>query len=86
MEEDAITLPLCTELVDEWILVDEAGIRSALRLMIDTEHQLVEGSAAVAIAAGPQAARSRPGQTIAVVSCGANISSDTLAAASVPAA
>lgn len=86
VEEEAITLPLCTELVDEWILVEEPEIRSALRLMIDTEHQLVEGSAAVAIAAGLQAARSRPGQTIAVVSCGANISSDALAAAIVPAA
>lgn len=86
VEGEAITLPLCTELVDEWILVEEPEIRSSLRLMIDTEHQLVEGSAAVAIAAGLQAARSRPGQTIVVVSCGANISSDALAAAIVPAA
>lgn len=84
VEEDAITLPLCTELVDEWVLVEEAKIRSAMRLVIDTEHQLVEGSAAVAIAAGLQAGQGRAGQTIAVVSCGANISSDALAAAIAP--
>jgi threonine dehydratase len=69
------------EFVDEWALVEEPEIRSALRLVIDTEHQLVEGSAAVAIAAGLRVARTRPGQTIAVVSCGANISSAALAAA-----
>jgi len=81
VEEGSITLRLCTELVDEWVLIEEPEIRSALRLMIDTEHQLVEGAAAVAIAAGPKVARGRPGQTIAVVSCGANIGSQTLAAA-----
>jgi len=81
VEDEAITLPLCAELVDEWALVEEAEIRSALRFVIDTEHQLVEGSAAVAVAAGLRAGRGRPGQTIAVVSCGANISADALAAA-----
>jgi threonine dehydratase len=81
VEEGSITLPLCAELVDEWVLIEEPEIRSALRMMIDTEHQLVEGSAAVAIAAGLKAARGRPGQTIAIVSCGANIAADALAAA-----
>jgi threonine dehydratase len=85
VEEGSLTLPLCAELVDEWILVEEPEICSALRLVIDTEHQLVEGSAAVAIAAGLKAGRNRPGQTIAIVSCGANIASDALAAAIAPA-
>ena len=30
IEEGSITLPLCTELVDEWILVEESEICSAL--------------------------------------------------------
>ena len=81
VEEGSVTLPLCTELVDEWMLVEEPDICSALRFVIDTEHQLVEGSAAVAIAAGLRAGRSSPGRTIAVVSCGANISADVLARA-----
>jgi threonine dehydratase len=84
VEEDSITLPLCAELVDEWLLIEEAEIHSALRLMIDTEHQLVEGSAAVAIAAGLKTGCSRPGQTIVIVSCGANIASDALAEAIAP--
>jgi cysteine synthase len=35
IEEGSITLPLCTELVDEWILVEEPEICSALRFLID---------------------------------------------------
>ena len=81
VEEGSVTLPLCTELVDEWMLIDEPDICSALRFMIDTEHQLVEGSAAMAIAAGLRAGRSSLGQTIVVVSCGANISADVLVGA-----
>ena len=78
IEPGAITLPLCTELVDEWILVSEEQICAALRLVIDTEHQLIEGAAATAVAAAVEAGRARPGQTVAVISCGANISTSTL--------
>jgi threonine dehydratase len=81
VEDESVTLPLCTELVDEWVLVEEQDIHRALRFVIDTEHQLVEGAAAVAIAAGLQVGRDSPGQTTAIVSCGANISADVLARA-----
>lgn len=81
VEEGSVTLPLCTELVDEWMLIEEPDICSALRFMIDTEHQLVEGSAAMAIAAGLRAGAGSAGQAIVVVSCGANISADVLAGA-----
>jgi threonine dehydratase len=49
--------------------------------MIDTEHQLIEGAAAMAIAAGLKAGQSYGDQAIVVVSCGANISSTALAEA-----
>jgi threonine dehydratase len=78
VEPDSITFPLCSELVDEWVLVTEEKISEALRLVIDTEHQLIEGAAAVAVAAGIEAGRARPDQTMVVVSCGANISTSTL--------
>lgn len=81
LEEGSITLPLCTELVDEWVLIEEPEIYAALRFMIDTEHQLVEGAAAMALAAGLKAGRSSGGQAMVVVSCGANISSAALAQA-----
>jgi threonine dehydratase len=78
VEAGSITFPLCSELVDEWTLVSEEKICEALRLVIDTEHQLIEGAAAVAIAAGIEAGEAHPNQTIAVVSCGANISTSML--------
>ena len=81
VEEGSVTLPLCSELVDQWLLIEEPDICSALRFVIDTEHQLIEGSAALAVAAGLSAARSSPGRTVVIVSCGANISADVLASA-----
>ena len=81
IETKAVTLELCRDLVDEWMLVDERDIAAAMRLMIDTHHQLVEGAAGVALAAGLQVAGRRTGQRVAVVSCGANIAADTLMSA-----
>jgi threonine dehydratase len=81
VEPGAITLPLCTELVDEWVLLPEQAIYRALGFVIDNRHQLIEGAAAVAVAAGLDYGRRNPGATVAVLSCGANISSTTLASA-----
>lgn len=78
IEPGAITLPLCSELIDEWVLVEETQIRDALRQFIDTQHQLIEGAAAVPLAAALQQAAERTGQTVAVVACGANISAARL--------
>jgi threonine dehydratase len=50
-------------------------------LVIDTEHQLIEGAAAVAVAAALARREELRGQRVAIVSCGANIAASTLAAA-----
>jgi threonine dehydratase len=81
VEPGSITFELCRELVDDWILVSEDAISAALRMVIDTEHQLVEGSAAMAFAAARARRTELAGQRIAIVSCGGNISSSTLVAA-----
>jgi len=81
VEDGSVTLALCRALVDEWVLVGEAAIRAALRLVIDTEHQLVEGAAAVAVAAALARRGELAGQRVGIVSCGANIAAATLAAA-----
>jgi threonine dehydratase len=78
VEPGSMTFPLCSELVDDWLLVSEAQLCSAVSLAIDVEHQLLEGAAGVALAAGLATAAERADQTIAVVCCGANISSSTL--------
>ncbi|HEY3556686.1 MAG TPA: threonine/serine dehydratase [Kribbella sp.] len=81
VEPGSITFDLCRELVDDWVLVGEDAIRAALRTVIDTEHQLIEGSAAMAFAAVRERRTELQGKRVAVVSCGGNISSSTLVAA-----
>ncbi|MEU4603937.1 threonine/serine dehydratase [Kribbella sp. NPDC023972] len=81
VEPGSITFDLCRELVDDWVLVSEDAIRAALRMVIDTEHQLIEGSAAMAFAAARARRTELGGKRVAVVSCGGNISSSTLVAA-----
>lgn len=81
VEPGSITFDLCRELVDDWVLVSEDAISAALRMVIDTEHQLIEGSAAMAFAAARARRTELEGKRVAVVSCGGNISSSTLVAA-----
>jgi threonine dehydratase len=81
IEKGSLTLDLCRTLVDDWVSVGEPDIRSALRMVIDTEHVLVEGSAATAFAAARLLRDTIAGQRVAVISCGSNISAATLAEA-----
>ncbi len=81
VEPGSVTFDLCRELVDDWVLVSEDAIRAALRMVIDSEHQLVEGSAAMAFAAACDRRTELEGKRVAIVSCGGNISSSTLVAA-----
>jgi len=45
------TLELTQKYVDEVVLVSENGIKEAIKLMIENEHMLIEGAAAVGVAA-----------------------------------
>ena len=83
IEEGAITFPVCQALVDEWVLVGEDEIASAMRRFIEDHHQLVEGSAGVALAALERRAAAGGalglgGERVGVVLCGANISNTRL--------
>ncbi|MGI9596162.1 MAG: pyridoxal-phosphate dependent enzyme [Acidimicrobiales bacterium] len=78
VEAGAITFPICAALIDRWMAVEEAAIAAAVTAMVDDHHELVEGAAGVALAAAHRYGVENPGSTIVVVSCGANISSETL--------
>jgi threonine dehydratase len=78
IEPGAITFPLCRDLVDVWIDVPESEIASALRHCLTVEHLLVEGAAAVAVAALLRLGDTLRGARVAVVLCGANISPERL--------
>jgi threonine dehydratase len=77
VESDTLTFPLCRALVDQWFEVEEAEIARAMRHAIEVEHMLIEGAAAVAVAALLRLAGSISGR-IVVVLCGANVTASRL--------
>ncbi|MEO6595994.1 MAG: threonine/serine dehydratase [Planctomycetota bacterium] len=77
VEPGAITFPLCQQLVDRFVEVDEDAIRRALVQTLEHQHLLVEGAAAVAFAACAADAELR-GRRAAIVVCGGNIPLATL--------
>lgn len=50
-EDDAITFPLCAELIDDWVLVSENEIADAMGAIYQEHKMIIEGSAGVAVAA-----------------------------------
>lgn len=79
VEPGAITFPLCQQLVDRFVEVDEPSIAAALVATLEQQHLLVEGAAAVAIAACLCDAQRR-GRRAAIVVCGGNLPLATLRA------
>ena len=78
VETGSITFPLCRDFVDDYISVSEAEIATSLREFLGAQHMLIEGLAAVPIAAFLKVADQLEGKRIAIVLCGANISLETL--------
>jgi len=80
-ELGAHTWPLVRDLVDEVLLVDDEGLREAVRLLLGRARLVVEPSGAAGLAAllGP-GARDRPlGRRVGVVLSGGNVDPATLA-------
>lgn len=80
LEPGAITFELCRSLVDDYVTVTEDEIRESLKLFMQKQHMLIEGSAAVAIASYLKTYRRFTDKTVVIVICGANISLKTLKA------
>jgi threonine dehydratase len=78
VEAGSITFELCQQLVDRYELVDERAIGQALYEFTARHHSLIEGAAAVPIAALLALGRAYAGRQVAVVLCGANIATGTL--------
>jgi threonine dehydratase len=56
------------------VLVSEEEILSAMRLMLEDEHWVIEGAAGVAAAAFRKEAKQYAEHNVAVVVCGRNVS------------
>jgi threonine dehydratase len=72
LEEDSITFSLCQKLVDHYILISEAEIKSAIRYLFDRHQLVVEGAGGVAMAAALKD-RIDKNLTSVVILCGGNI-------------
>ena len=77
-EPGAITFELCLELVDDYLLQSETQIADAIRWMAEKHHKIIEGAAGVALGAFMNNAEQFRGKQVAIVICGANITTATL--------
>lgn len=72
VDDDALTLPIATEVVDDVVSCSEEEIAKALRYLAWTEKLLVEGAAALALAGYFAVSERFAGKTSLVVLCGSN--------------
>ncbi len=78
IEPGALTFDLCRELIDDYETVTEDEIMEGLREFLQIQHMLIEGAAAVALAAMVKRRNRLVGKNVVVIICGANISIETL--------
>jgi len=71
LEPGSVTLDLCRKVIDRGVFVSEAEIAGAMQQMLRTEHWLIEGAAAVAVAAFQKI---QVGRNAAIILCGRNLS------------
>ena len=75
-EEGAMTFDLCKELIDDFVLTSEDEIKSAMKLIAEKHHKIIEGAAGVPVASFIKNIEEYRNQTVVIVICGANISMD----------
>ena len=78
IEPGAVTFDLCRELINDYETVTEDEIKQSLVKFLETQHMLIEGSAAVAVAAMVKRRDRLAGKNVVVIICGANISVEML--------
>jgi len=78
VEKGSLTFPVCRDLVDEFLLLEEEEIATSIRLVLERHHLLIEGAAALSVAAFLRVARSYKGQRVIILLSGARISLDAL--------
>jgi threonine dehydratase len=78
IEKSSITWKLCRTVVDEVVLVEEEEIRDAMRWALEVPHVLLEGSAALGIAALQAGRIDVTDRLVAIVTTGRNVSLETV--------
>ena len=80
VEAGSITFNLCRKLVDDYVTVTEEAIAESWREFSTSHHMMIEGAAAVAVAALMKNRDRFAGQNVVVVLCGANIGMNSIRA------
>ena len=78
IERDSITYNFCEEFIDNFYLVSEKEIIENIKFFIANEKLLIEGAAAVSVAAFLKNKKLFKGMNVGIVICGGNIGNDTL--------
>ncbi len=78
VEKDAITFGFCSRLVNEWVLVSEDEIKSALKMFIEHHHMIVEGAAGLGLAALLKENVKYEGKNVVLIVCGNKLSPELL--------
>jgi threonine dehydratase len=78
IEEGTITLEICQALVDEYVLLSEDEIKDAIRLMLTKHYMLIEGAAALSVAAFLKTKDKYAGQCVVLLISGAKIAQDQI--------
>jgi threonine dehydratase len=74
VDPDSITLPLCQRHVDEILLLTEAEIEGAIRLLFEQHRLVVEGSGALGVGGLLRYKERFKGKKVVAAVCGRNIS------------
>ena len=74
IEPDTVTFDICRKCVDDFILVSESEIKNAIILSIEKHQILIEGAAALAIAAFIKAKARFAGKNVVLIITGKKIS------------
>jgi threonine dehydratase len=78
-EPGKYTAPALAELLDDFVLVDEAALETALALLLQIEKTVVEGAGAAGLAAVLNNREMFAGRNVGIVLCGGNIDTRLLA-------
>jgi threonine dehydratase len=78
LEPGSVTLDVCSKVIDRSVLVGEGEIFAAMRQVRQSEGWLMEGAAAVAVAAFQKESERYAGKTAVIVICGGNVSAEAL--------
>ncbi len=78
IEPGAITFPICRDLVDTWVVLSEEEIIEALKLILAKHYLLIEGAAALSVAAFLKDKDKLRGKTIVLILSGCKIGLETL--------